>query len=421
MKYEYITENNLENRQKYQYTQYRGGEFLQEYEESRNVIVDAEVDSVIPEPEDVHSDCREICHDNADGILKSFEVRKRIYKSYGDKMKPLDEDDYNNEQLYLDFSLLMSAEYKKTGNLKYLNALLKANDTILSIRKRMTPVQMKLLENVLAFEQACVKKLMGRNVVHKATAQEPAMEDESGSGQPVCLSDVAMVCGNTSRSKAYLQVLQKAGLRLNKCYIMTEHADELQAEAEAYQPSKSESKYFCKAEPLLYTLHQAQIPYEFIHSEDINSTVTLQCLRNAEETYLIYSGFGGQILKAPLFQMRKYFIHTHAGWVPDFRGSTTIYYHMLDSGDTAASVMFLNEQLDEGDILGRKYFAVTDKQVDLDTVFEPYTRAVTLAGVLKEYASTGRFRHEIQPKEGNTFYIIHPVLKHIAIVHLKNS
>lgn len=233
----------------------------------------------------------------------------------------------------------------------------------------------------------------------------------------ILLPAIAMICADTTRTKAYLQVMGKNGIKIHKCYIMTQNKEELFRQAEEFNGIEQENAlYFNREEPLLVTLNKLETAYQFIEQEDINAEETIEAIRQAPEQYFIYSGLGGQILRAPLFSLGKKYIHVHAGIVPQYRGSTTIYYSMLQEGKAGATVMFLNEQLDEGDILAQETYTLDDKTVDIDYVFEPFTRAETLVKALKEYGEKGEFHTKEQPKDGNTYYIIHPVLKHIAML-----
>lgn len=416
MNYEYITENNLENRQRYQYTKYEGEKFLLSYLESRKKFLPLsnEQISIISHI----SKQKYISEALADKILQSFEVRKRIYGEYDERYKPLDENDYKNYQLYLDFADLMIGMYEKSFNLKYLNALLKVDDTLLSIYSLLNVEQRVMLGKILEKEIQYVKTLREKtNVEVDNSFTKDIVNPRS---EEYTLTDVAIVCANTARTKAYLQVLGQARIKISKAYILNLNNRELIEEADSYTTNTEKAVFFDSKIPLLYTLREQGIPVEFIPSEDINSAETYKVLKQATEKYLIYSGFGGQILKPHLFQFGKKYIHTHAGKVPEFRGSTTVYYHMLTTGNTAASVMFLNEQLDEGDILLQCYFKFPKEERDIDLIYEPYTRAIALKEALIGYVEHGEWRNQKpQPKEGNTYYIIHPVLKHIAILALR--
>jgi methionyl-tRNA formyltransferase len=49
-------------------------------------------------------------------------------------------------------------------------------------------------------------------------------------------------------------------------------------------------------------------------------------------------------------------------------------------------------------------------------VYDPYIRSETLVDVLKKNILEKNEFKKQKPSEGNTYYIIHPVLKHIALL-----
>lgn len=232
------------------------------------------------------------------------------------------------------------------------------------------------------------------------------------------IEEVGLIGGNTTRTKAYMQVLLKDNIKINKCYIMSCNRDQLEKECEEYEKNENNvERYFSVDEPLLYTLKNSNLPYEIIDSDDINSKTVIERIEEMKERYLIYSGFGGQILKAPLFRLGKKYIHVHAGLLPQYRGSTTAYYSMINEKQCGASAIFLNDKIDDGDILASEEFPIPADGTDIDYIYEPWTRAKVLQKALKYYIEHGKFKTTLQTGDAeNTYYIIHPVLKHIALM-----
>ncbi len=67
-------------------------------------------------------------------------------------------------------------------------------------------------------------------------------------------------------------------------------------------------------------------------------------------------------------------------------------------------------------------FALPKDDVDIDYVYEPYIRAKVLLKVLNHYSQSKYFETKEQNEcEAETFYIIHPVLKHLAINKVKEN
>jgi methionyl-tRNA formyltransferase len=125
--------------------------------------------------------------------------------------------------------------------------------------------------------------------------------------------------------------------------------------------------------------------------------------------YIIYSGPAGVILRDEILNAGKVFIHAHPGLLPEFKGSTTVYYSMLLKREIGCSVFAMNREIDCGEILLMKTFPVPMVPVDFDMVVDPLVRAETLLEWLASEDLT-----KISNGTGNTFYIIHPVLKHLA-------
>ncbi|MEH7525820.1 hypothetical protein V7149_21500, partial [Bacillus sp. JJ1503] len=90
----------------------------------------------------------------------------------------------------------------------------------------------------------------------------------------------------------------------------------------------------------------------------------------------------------------------------------------LSEGNFGASAIFLNERIDEGPVLAKKMYDVPINIPDVDYIYDPYIRADLLVEVLSRYKKMGTFQIEEtkNPYEGETYFIIHPVLKHIAIL-----
>ena len=74
----------------------------------------------------------------------------------------------------------------------------------------------------------------------------------------------------------------------------------------------------------------------------------------------------------------------------------------------------MSEGLDEGPKLFKKEYKISQKSVDFDYVLDPLVRTKTLIEFLK--------KNKINPikqnrnEQSTTFYIIHPLLKHLSIL-----
>lgn len=173
MSYKYITENNLENRQNYMYSEYKGTDFLQEYKESREqLMIVARSDSVegaahitnkelgdlfgkLQTEDEIELDDKKCM----DAYTKTFEVRKRLYSEYNSEWKPVknaSREIYDNYILLAKCLILM---YKKSKCAKYINCLLKIDDTMISIKNKLTDRQVRELASVCEREMEIVEQI----------------------------------------------------------------------------------------------------------------------------------------------------------------------------------------------------------------------------------------------------------------------
>lgn len=236
------------------------------------------------------------------------------------------------------------------------------------------------------------------------------------------LKDFALLAADTARTKAYLHAMIKENMLPEMCIIYSENISKMQEDAEQYKGDWRDDKYFDIKMPVLYFIQKADIPCVLVENKDINSEQIKNTIQNLQQKYIIYSGYGGYILKPHLFQLGKKYIHVHAGILPKYRGSTTVYYSFLQEKIFGATAIFLSEGIDEGEIIAYDTFDVPKESVDIDYIYEPYMRSKVLIKVMGKYASDGDLAVCKQSVEGaETYFIIHPVLKHIAILGIERE
>jgi len=164
--YEYSMQNLLETPQKYEMTPFQGGKFLELYKESRKFsmqLIKDKIDTItldqvttqmqlnFQHPLEIISsskfstqklfesiflillrdkddiDITKIVND----FIKKFEIKKRIFSYYNKEIQEAS-NDYKTLPNYILLASICVLKYKKTKNLKYINVLLKLNDTICS-------------------------------------------------------------------------------------------------------------------------------------------------------------------------------------------------------------------------------------------------------------------------------------------------
>ena len=221
------------------------------------------------------------------------------------------------------------------------------------------------------------------------------------------LNKVAMVAADTTRTKYYLRELIR-----NKFFptyvLLLLNCDAKLLPGQDSGESESE---------LVELLKNAGIEYEISPNSDINSNEVLTIISNRVEPVFIFSGFGGVLLGDDVLSSSKKFLHIHGGYLPDYKGSTTNYYSLINENTIGASSMFLTKEIDCGPVLLRKKFSPPENRTEIDHIYDSEARAKVLIETLEYYVESGSFNFELENnKGGETFYIIHPVLKHLSIL-----
>ena len=236
----------------------------------------------------------------------------------------------------------------------------------------------------------------------------------------MALSDIGMVAGDTARSRVYLQAMEQEDLLPTQVLLMVPpKAGTLPGQQSRTEPRVEfvEGWEIDLARPVEDLLKKTDTEYETVFSTDINSADVALGVQNLDPSVLIYSGFGGGILRKNVLNLGKRFLHVHGGYLPEYRGSTTSYYSLLGHGNCGASSIFLSEEIDAGPVLLRREFKAPLDRTRIDYLYDSIFRSKVLIETLRTYAARGQWEilHEISG-EGETYYIIHPVLKHIAIL-----
>jgi len=236
----------------------------------------------------------------------------------------------------------------------------------------------------------------------------------------VGLNNIACVLALTPRSLVYLQGLRKENLMPVSCLVLSGNQENAYTRINVNIENKKYD-YVDLDETIGELLDSEKIPWEIAGTADINSDTAWEHIRRIQQNYVIYSGYGGCILKRHLFETGKHkWLHVHAGKLPEYRGSTTAYYSLLQENKISATAIFMNPGIDEGDIICSETFEAVDRNVDIDYLYEPYVRSQVLIKALRQYQKENRFEELSQDMENaETYYIIHPILKHIALMELK--
>jgi methionyl-tRNA formyltransferase len=94
-----------------------------------------------------------------------------------------------------------------------------------------------------------------------------------------------------------------------------------------------------------------------------------------------------------------------------------MYYELLTEGRLTATALFLDARIDTGAVVAERTFDPPPDRRTIDGAFDPWMRAVLLRDVLRDHAAGRPLAARPQVEVGaRTYYVIHPVLRHVAIL-----
>lgn len=237
---------------------------------------------------------------------------------------------------------------------------------------------------------------------------------------------ILLLCGNTNRAKSYIHVLQKlSGIEV-KGLLYGVSGNSSASSGTKVEPNHATSEYLSNLNidvpdfniPIEESLQKAQIEFNVYEERDVNSQLILSAIGKYDVDYVVFAGYGGQILSEDHFKGSKRYIHCHPGWLPQERGSTTIYYSILMDRNPSVTVFFMSAEIDKGQMILRKSFQMPDSMVDIDFYVDNLYRSESLfEGLIALIQEKDRIVAS-NDEEDQEYYVIHPLLKHISLMSL---
>lgn len=238
------------------------------------------------------------------------------------------------------------------------------------------------------------------------------------------LSDIVFLAAHTVRSQAYAQAMANADLRPGHTLLFGSGTSRRLGQAGGRLDNATIPGIFTPDldEPLAASCARFATPVTQVEAVSIADPAIEEHLARLGPKLVIYSGYGGELVPARLCRNWR-MLHQHSGWLPDFRGSTTCYYSMLEKGDCGVSSILLDPEIDTGKIIAREHYAPPGPEMDIDYVYDGAIRADLLVKVLGAYADSGGMLPGIDQDAaaGQTYYVIHPVLKNIVIERIRSG
>lgn len=226
---------------------------------------------------------------------------------------------------------------------------------------------------------------------------------------------VVLLLAHTARSIAYVQALSVSGFEVSGVILYGEDNKTLKS---ARSLQCVNSGLFCPdlSKSLKQSLAMAEWPIRQSQSKELDHEVLFTQLSDFSPDLIVFSGYGGQIVPSSLLKIAP-MLHIHSGELPEFPGSTTIYYQLLTNQKCGASAILLDENIDTGPVLATKSYSPPPYNMDIDYLYDTMIRADLLVQVLtniERYKITELVKNE--HAKSSPYYIIHPLLKHIAIL-----
>ncbi len=215
--------------------------------------------------------------------------------------------------------------------------------------------------------------------------------------------DISFVGTSNYRAYFYLKAIKEAKIKLNSVKIYNYK----KLDISSFKNKKIEYMNFSITIDESFENLLKYFETEFIEKTSIND-FTDELDESSNHIY-IFCGNGGEIVNKNILKKTR-FLHVHPGKLPEYRGSTTIYYSLLKESICYATAFFLDSKIDTGDIIKEMSFEILD--VDFDYLYDPFIRTYLLINILTLKNFNTRKQKRDNKKE---YYIIHPVLKKLAL------
>jgi methionyl-tRNA formyltransferase len=230
---------------------------------------------------------------------------------------------------------------------------------------------------------------------------------------------IVMLAADTVRTSAYAQALANAGLEISSIGLIS---PDTPMWGQASSPEKcrvSLDELFLPdvTVPAISACQNLCNQVDVLRTNSVNDPDCIRWLTEQAAQLVIFSGFGGELVENSVLDIGVPLLHMHAGWLPEYRGSTTIYYSLLKEDTVGVSAIILTESIDSGPIVARKAYPPPPVGIDLDYCYDSAVRADLLVRVISNFLENGEL--ERPPVESDStgcdYYIIHPLLKHIVL------
>lgn len=448
--YPYDHGDNLVDRHSYTYAPYQGERFLEAWKQAREVLLSVTtpinkalppVATMLPVDENVNTayllealfhqlieSDRDRQTDNfqywLNWVIQRFEVSKRLYADYdlqGERAKP--QGTFRDLSLYVRLSEILAVAYRDLNKVPALNALIKCLDTLYSVKDDLSFEQRQRVARVAHLERDFIYRLLNGASINTQRDNSTFRIAQPDDRSQKALSNVTLLVADTIRSRAYAQSLLAYGFHVGSILLLTSSSRTQWGQSDKQMtppnPGSFDDAFIPDLRiPLEESCQALSGHVKVLDTGSVNNQAVIESLEALNPALVIFSGFGGEIVREDVLKAAGPFLHMHAGWLPTFRGSTTAYYSFLLTGNAGVSAILLSPGIDTGKILYREQYPLPPVNMNIDYYYDGIIRSDVMNRVLSYYHTFERLPDgQIQDeKEGETYYVVHPLIKTISIL-----
>ena len=204
----------------------------------------------------------------------------------------------------------------------------------------------------------------------------------------------SFIAANTNRSYEYLKIFKKLKILPKQVFYYSENKK-------------------IKKNKIIKILNNQKINWKRFFCKSVNNeNISKEILKSRYKRF-IFSGFPGEKVQSKLLN-KKELIHCHPGFLPKFRGSTTIYYSLIINKNIYCTVFKMSKKIDFGKIYLRKKFKRPKNIQEINSSFDDKIRASTIGEFLKINKSKIK-KVTLKNNNSNEYFIAHPVIRALAI------
>jgi methionyl-tRNA formyltransferase len=234
--------------------------------------------------------------------------------------------------------------------------------------------------------------------------------------------NILLIGADTPRARAYATSLERAGLGPVEGIFYGEPSPTKQRAA------ASEGQMLGDVWVPFFDASVADVfvrndwPCRWLQAEKINDKECVDALSKSGASLAVFAGRGGEIVSAEVLNQGVPVLHMHPGRLPEQRGSTIIYYSILEGKSCSVSALLMDKEIDAGPVVAINAYAIPTANIDVDVIYDCAIRADTMVKVLQYLRLHNTLPSATTSEEssGRLYYVVHPLLKHIALLSLTN-